>query len=223
MLLISLCFFYTIVRTQMLLKVLAGLATFVFAFVILFTSILRTAAVKYDFGNVAVESSVLANEASVVQYGLANPGKVLPNSPLWFLKALRDRVWFIMTTNPSRKAELKLLFADKRLGSSKVLFEKGDAEVGFSTLTKAEKYLEEAGLIEAENRREGVETREFLERLALVSLKHYEVIEEIIAVAPEEARPKIGEVQSYSKRMYSSARDLLYEKGGTPVENPFKW
>lgn len=204
-------------------KVVPFLVVLTFAFGVLFTSVLMTASVKYNFSDENGEPSVLGEKVASIQYGLPYPGKVLPDSPLWFLKALRDRVWFFITTNSSRKAELKLLFADKRLGSSRILFEKGKAEVGFSALTKAEKYLEEASVVEKENRKKGVETTEFLKKLALSSLKHYEVIEEIVQVAPEDAKPKVVEVQSYSKRIYFSTRDLLYEKGEDPPENPFNW
>ena len=106
------------------------------------------------------------------------PGRVLPDSPFWPIKALRDKVWLWITTNPSREAELKLLFADKRLAMSQLLFEKEDYEVGYSTLTKAEKYLEEAGFAEKEGRKSGMDTSEFLERLATAALYHYQVISE---------------------------------------------
>jgi len=196
------------------------------AFGILFTSILRTASIKYEFnGQVACgdEPSVLGEEDINIDYFLAYPGKVLPDSPFWYVKVLRDRIWLFLTTNSSRKAELKLLFADKRLGSAKILFENDNAEVGFSTLTKAEKYLEEASFQEQKNRKEGIDTSEFLRRLSHASLKHCEVTSEIIKIAPEDARPQIIETQKYAKKVYEDTRDALFEKDISPAENPFDW
>jgi hypothetical protein len=207
-------------------KVAIVFSALLLAFGILFTSILRTASIKYEFsGQVAREDgpSVLGEKDINIDYFLAYPGKILPDSPLWFAKALRDRIWLFLTTNPGRKAELKLLFADKRLGSAKLLFEKEKAEVGFSTLTKADKYLEEASFKEQENREEGIDTSEFLRRLSYASLKHFEVTSEIIEIAPEDARPKIIETQKYAKKVYENARDALYEKDMEPPENPFDW
>jgi len=197
----------------------------VFAFGILFTSVFRTAAVKYEFaaGKVTPELSVPGNNDVQINYYLAYPGKILPDHPLWMLKAIRDRIWLLVTTNSSRRAELKLLFADKRLGSAKILFEKEASEEGFSTLTKAEKYLEEATVLEKENRAKGENTTEFLTILTKASLKHYEIMQEIIKIAPEDAKPKIIGIEWYSKKVYEDSRNALLEKDITSTENPFDW
>ena len=106
---------------------------------------------------------------------------------------------------------------------SKILFEKGKPEVGYSTLTKAEKYLEEAGVQERENREAGVDTSKFLKRISLASLKHFQVMEELKAMAPEDAKPEIIQTQNYAKRVYEEAMNAINELGGTPPENPFDW
>jgi hypothetical protein len=198
-------------------------ATLIFAFGILFTSILRTASVKYEFSVPAVGGAVLGEETIQIDYFLAYPGRILPDSFLWPLKALRDRIWLAITTNSSRRAELRLLFADKRVAMSKILFEKGKPEVGFSTLTKAEKYLEQAVIQEKENREKGVDTSEFLTRLAKASLKHVQVMEEILAIAPEDAKPGIIATEDYAKRAYEDAKNGLLEAGLSVPENPFDW
>lgn len=211
--------------TSMLRKLAVASAILIFAFGILLTSVFRTAAVKYEFSPTTSlpASQVLGEETAEIDYHLPYPGRVLPDSPLWPLKALRDKIWLWITTNPSRKAELKLLFADKRVAMSKILFEKGKPEVGFSTLTKGEKYLEEASREERENREGGIDTNEFLQRIALASLKHFQVMEELKEIAPEDARPGIGKTQDYAKGVYEEARNALLQKGQTPPENPFNW
>lgn len=200
----------------------------IFAFGILFTSALRTAAVKYEFSDVQetgtkTQTLVLGEETVNIDYFLAYPGRVLPDSPLWPLKALRDRIWLWITTNPSRRAELNLLFADKRVAMSKILFEKGKSEVGYSTLTKAEKYLEEASIQERQNRENGIDTSEFLSRLAKASLKHAQIMEEIRKIAPDDAKPGIVQTGDYAKSTYEDARNALQEKGLPVPENPFDW
>lgn len=195
-----------------------------FALGILFTSALRTASVKYEFSMPPTENpSVLGEETVEIDYFLAFPGKVLPDHPLWPVKALRDKVWLLITTNTSRKAELNLLFADKRVAMSKILFEREKPEIGYSTLTKAEKYLEEAVNRERQNRKMGIDTSEFLELLAKASLKHFQVTEEILVIAPEDARPGIVETQIYAKRAFEEAKNGLLESGLPVPENPFDW
>lgn len=198
-----------------------------FAFGILFTSVFRTASVKYEFADstpaAQEETQVLGENTANIDYYLAYPGKVFPDSPLWPLKAIRDRIWLWITTNPSRKAELKLLFADKRVAMSKVLFEKDKPEVGFSTLTKAEKYLEEASNMERENATKNIDTSEFLTRIAKASLKHVQVMEEILPLAPEDAKPGVLKTMDYAKRVYEQSRNGLLEKGLPVPINPFDW
>jgi len=208
-------------------KLLVAASTVMLAFAVLFISVFRTASVKYEFSDVRTPdnqgSFVLGDKDINIEYYLAYPGKVLPDSPLWPVKALRDKVWLFLTTNPGRKAELRLLFADKRLGSAKLLFEKDKPEIGFTTLTKAEKYLEEAVAQEKVNRENEIDTTDFLQRLSNASLKHYEVMEEILMIAPDDAKPQVVSSQDYAKRAYEMVRDALFEKGIQPPESPFDW
>jgi len=205
-----------------ILLTLSGLA---FAFFILFVSIFRTASVKYDFNphNPDEVNTVLGESTSQVEYFLPYPGKVLPDSPFWPAKAMRDKLWLVANTSATREAELKLLFADKRLGSAVVLFDKGKEDLAFSTLTKAEKYLEEAMNLELENRKIGIDTSDFLHKLALSSLKHYEVTEYLLGRVSDEMDPEIINMQQYSMRVYEHSRNSLLEINHTPPENPFNW
>ena len=81
--------------------------------------------------------------AQSVDYYLPYPG-ILPDHPLYWLKMVRDRVGLVLTTGETAKAEKLLLYADKRLGAAWALIEGNKVPLGVSTLTKAEKYLEEA-------------------------------------------------------------------------------
>src|SRR3989344_3288923 len=179
-------------------KLLVVSLVLMFAFGILFLSIFRTAAVRYEFGGTNVPQPTQSGDGEIfIDYYLAYPGNVLPGSPFWPLKAVRDRAWIFLTTNSTRRAELMLLFADKRLGSAKILFEEGNPEESLSTLTKAEKYLDDASRQEKESREKGFDTTEFLSTLTKASLKHYAQILEIEETAPEEAKPVINESLDY--------------------------
>lgn len=212
----------------MIKKIVVVTFTLLIAFSILFVSILRTASVKYSFygkspsyqdEQISGRSDELARME--IDYYLPYEGPVTPDHPLWPLKAIRDRVWLIVTTNPYRKSELNLLFADKRIVASQKLFEQGDFETGYSTLTKAEKYLENACNIEQEIRGEGGDTTELAKRLINASLKHRLVIEQILLIAPGDAKDKIITTEKYSIGVYNDKKGVL-EGAGLPVpENPF--
>ncbi|KKQ37510.1 MAG: hypothetical protein US53_C0017G0007 [Candidatus Woesebacteria bacterium GW2011_GWA1_37_7] len=207
-------------------KVLFAASALLFAFFVLLTSVFRTAAVKYEFANVEdgnTLQNILGDSNIEINYTLAYPGKILPDSSLWPVKALRDKLWLAATSNPGRKAELKLLFADKRLGSANILFKNSKPEIAYTALTKAEKYLEEASSQEKSNRAQGIDTSDFLRRLSLAALKHFEVINEIASIAPEDARPGIDSLQVYARKVFEDSRNALLDKGMTPPENPFNW
>lgn len=156
-----------------------------------------------------------------VNYVFPFAGSVLPDSPLWKLKAARDRVWYIITSSPLKKAELALLFSDKRLVSAKILVEKGKFDVAISTITKGEKYLETATNQEIIARAEGYDTSLFLNKLALSSLKHREVLEKLMPLLPEEGKPLVVKTENYSINAYNAATCALNSRGMPVPIDPF--
>jgi len=203
-------------------RIVLVLSTFFLAFSILSISVLRSAAVPCVFSvSPSPTPGTIQGQGDKIDYELAYPGGILPDHPLWFLKALRDRLWYLSTFNSSRKAELLLLFADKRLASSEILFARNKPEIAFSTLSKAEKYLEQAQKIEEENRKKGLKTDDFLLKLANASLKHREEIEKIIVIAPDDAKPEIIKLEDYAINTYKQSRDALNSLGIPAPKSPF--
>lgn len=207
----------------MLRKIILSSAVLIFALGILFTSVLRTAAVKYETNGVR-SGAVLSDVDYKIDYSLAYPGKILPDSFFWPLKALRDKAWLLITTDKLKKIELKILFADKRIGGAVVLVNEGKNEAALSTLTKAEKYLEDASLTEESLRLGGkAYSNEVLTRLANASLKHYQVLKELEDKVPDDMSVIIISSEQIPIKSYERARNALLEKGITPPNNPFKW
>ncbi|QQS39173.1 hypothetical protein IPM62_00975 [Candidatus Woesebacteria bacterium] len=210
----------------MIRRIVLIIPSFAIAFAILMISVLRTASVKYEFAGIvngSTDIKVLGDNTTQVNYDLAYPGKVLPDSPLWPVKAARDKIWLATTTNTSREAELLLLFADKRLGASKIFFENNEPERGLVTLQKAEAYLMDASNKERENSSRGMNTSEFLGHIALASLKHRQIIEEeILPLAPDDAKPAIVQTVDISKTVNCTSVQALRDKGLKYPENPFE-
>lgn len=84
---------------------------------------------------------ILAQHAVFAQdeYQLPYPG-ILPNHPLYVLKVIRDRSLEFFTRDPMKKAQLYLLFADKRIFMAQLIFDK-DWKTTEKTASRAEKYL----------------------------------------------------------------------------------
>jgi hypothetical protein len=116
---------------------------------------------------------------------------------------------------------LSLLFADKRLISAEALFKLNKPQLALTTLTKAEKYLEESSLIEKKERQMGLDTKSFLYTLATASLKHREMIENMLNIVPDDTKPEVIKAEDYAKNAYKECRDALQAQGVTAPENPF--
>ena len=187
----------------------------VFAFGILTASVIKTLALttspNYKIAQVKATPTPTETVKKPVEYSLAYPGPILPGHILYSVKMVRDRIWLWLTVDPLKKAEVLLLFADKRLGAGKALIEAGKEELGASTLTKAEKYLELAVKQEKIAREKGKDTQALLERLSRASLKHEEVLLEIKGKVGETAQPIIESCLGYARWGREQVKQILGE------------
>lgn len=204
-------------------KYLYGIPFFALALAVLLISVLRSASVSYVFASsTQANLPILGTKTIDVVYQFPYPGSILPDSPFWSLKAMRDKVWYFLSGTHLKKAELALLFSDKRLMASKILFENKKPDIALSTLSKGEKYLEIATYEEDIARKSGFDTSSFLIKLVTASLKHRQIIEEeILPIAPEDGKPEIIKIENYSKNVYKTSRDALNSSGIEPPRNPF--
>lgn len=196
-------------------------AVLVFAFGILGTSVLRTSAQthqlrekvaseNYQILSAATESGAIptAEIRPKVDYYLPYPG-ILPDHFLYPIKMIRDRVLVFFTIDSLKRAELFLLFADKRIGAAKSLVDGGERELSVTTLTKAEKYLEKAVNQEKVAREKGKETVAFLEKMSKATLKHEELLLEIKEKVDESAQMVVDDALSYSRQAYEEVMKRL--------------
>lgn len=197
-------------------KFVGTLVTIIFAFLILSVSVLRCATPKIAYSPMVLSEKVESNNPPAVDYLLAFPGKIGPDNPLWYAKVIRDKAWYLITFNPSKKSELNLLFADKRLNSSILLFKNNKPDLGLSTLTKAEKYLESSESIMTND-------NDFYKKIGLAALKHIEVINtEILPLTPEDLRDEVIISKNSTIEVYKKVKDHMLSKGLVPPQNLFE-
>ena len=194
---------------KMIRKISLGFAAVVFASGVLATSVIRTTAQTSPLYKitpmVAGEKIEVAPEAtpapSKVDYYLPYPG-ILPDHFLYPLKMIRDRVWLFLTRDSLKRTEVLLLFADKRVGAAKALIEGGQEQLGLSTITKAEKYLERAILQAEKVKAEGRDVSALYEKLTKATLKHEEILTGLLEKVSDGAKPVIQEALHYSREGY---------------------
>lgn len=129
-----------------------------------------------------------ASPPSKIEYFLPYPG-ILPDHPLYFLKVLRDRILEILIKDTVKKIELNLLMADKRLNMGIFLIEKGKPALAETTVSKGEKYFLKVveGMEKAKEQGREV-SQDLLDKIKKASLKHEEVILELLEKAPDEQK-----------------------------------
>lgn len=122
-----------------------------------------------------------------VDYQLPYPG-LLPDSPLYNLKVVRDRIIDFLISDPFKKAEFNLLMADKRLNAGIYLLKKNNKKeenLAYSTISKGENYFWESISKIREAKKQGRETTNFLKKLSLSAKKHKEVLKSLeMTVSP---------------------------------------
>ncbi|KKP94619.1 MAG: hypothetical protein US02_C0022G0003 [Candidatus Levybacteria bacterium GW2011_GWA2_36_13] len=139
-----------------------------------------------------------------IEYQLPYPG-LLPGSPLYPLKKLRDKIIEVLTTDPLKKAEFYLLQSDKNLETGVMLVNRGDGKTAESTISKGENYFEQAisKIISAKEEQANVD--EVLGRMQLSSMKHQEVIKDLMNKTKGEIksglRKSLKRSQDFEKRL----------------------
>ncbi|MDZ7586566.1 MAG: DUF5667 domain-containing protein [Patescibacteria group bacterium] len=135
--------------------------------------ILVSLGIALMIGFSGVQAQTITPETKI-DYYLPYPG-LLPDHPLYWLKMVRDRVQLWLTTDSLPKAEKLLLYADKRLGAGWALIEGNKQDLGITTISKAENYLEQAVNL-AQKLGGGEEEVKFKAKLEKAVKKHEEVL-----------------------------------------------
>lgn len=143
-----------------------------------------------------------------VEYVLPFPG-ILPDNPLYFLKAGRDRIMDFLIVDPVRKAEFYILQADKRLGMATMLLDKGNTTLAETTLSKGETYMDKAVSTLVNLKRSGKEIPGYLvDRLTRSVAKHGEVITERSATVAEPAKGFLAATAQKVKKLQAEAEKV---------------
>jgi hypothetical protein len=146
-------------------------------------------------------------QISNVQYDLPYTG-ILPDSPLYFLKALRDNVLALFITDPLKKAEYELLMADKRLGGAEALLAKDKDALAITTLSKSGNYFYQAIGQAAIAKRQGENVNDVVSKLVTASIKHQQVIFQMIQQANKNTKGILESSLNRVKDFQFSAEQL---------------
>lgn len=118
-----------------------------------------------------------------VDYQLPYPG-LLPDSPLYFIKQVRDWVLDKLIMDPVKKTEFYILQGDKRLVMGTMLDTNGKTVLGEQVISKGEKYMNNAEQALLTMKSQGKDVPSYVvDHLTQALAKHAEVISGEIAKA----------------------------------------
>lgn len=126
-----------------------------------------------------------------VEYMLEYPG-LLPDHPLYMLKNIRDRVTFFLNRDYIKKAELLLLYSDKKIHAATLLSQKGKWQLATQTLIESERMFADIPEHVITAKKQGTRAPEALSLdLKLSNQKHRQIIETFLKEAPGGERAEI--------------------------------
>jgi len=155
----------------------------------------------------AFAKPIVISEQKVI-YDLPYPG-ILPDNPLYTFKIIRDRVMEIMTRDYLKKAELYLLFSDKRAAMAMALADNGKDKLAVSTLSKGEKYFEKIPDILKTSKKQGVSpSSDLINRLKLSNSKHREIAQDLLKKLPQGQDDAINQILNLNDKIRASLEKL---------------
>ncbi|OGH15953.1 MAG: hypothetical protein A3C30_03895 [Candidatus Levybacteria bacterium RIFCSPHIGHO2_02_FULL_40_18] len=116
-----------------------------------------------------------SSQPEIDEYPLPYPG-ILPDNPLHFLKALRDRIILMLMSDPVKEAEFNLLTSDKRIYAAQLLADKGKGQLSISTLSKSNNYFHNAVSSAGEAKKMGKDIDTVLHNMKKSIVKHQLVL-----------------------------------------------
>jgi hypothetical protein len=118
-------------------------------------------------------------------YTLPYPG-ILPDSPLYILKTIRDRLVGFLISDLVKKSAFNLLQSDKRLQSGVYLIDDSkNYQLAEATISKGENYFEDALNTISDARKQGMDVNAVENNLVKAASKHRQVISVLLKKAPQ--------------------------------------
>lgn len=148
-------------------------------------------------------ASPSAEPSPTIDYALPYPG-ILPGTPVYPLKVLRDRIVEFFISDPLKRAEFYLRQGDKHLSAGELLVikDRKNYSLAESTISKGENYMERSLSQIPTIQAIQLEEIELLNRLSTAFKKHQQVIKNLEENAPpdvktglEKSRQRAAEMQ----------------------------
>lgn len=135
-----------------------------------------------------------------VEYNLPYPG-ILPDHPFFFIKEIRDKVLELTTRDSLKKAELYLLFSDKRSAMAIGLAKTGKDRHAVKAFLQGEEYFSKIAPLLDTSKKQGVSaSSDFVQRIKLSNAKHKEIGEGLLKDLPQGQNETVNRALELNKQ-----------------------
>ncbi|MEM7821520.1 MAG: DUF5667 domain-containing protein [Candidatus Aenigmatarchaeota archaeon] len=148
---------------------------------------------------------------------------ITPDSFLYNLERIWERIQLRLTFNPTNRVRLRLLFAEERMLELDEMIRREKLEFVENLLKDKEGELDEADVEIEKLKIAGIDTTSLLEHLSNMTYKHVEVLERVLERVPESARPAIEKAINLSVARHENCIERLLEKINKTIENVRKF
>lgn len=164
----------------------------------------------------AQETTSTASNSGLVQvttptpidYQLPYPG-MLPDNPLYFLKAIRDAITAFFLSKPLDKAAFDLQQSDKNIQASYLLLtqQQGKAALSLQTFSQGQDDFDQALTQAASAKKQGYSTKDLAVKLSAANQKHEQILEAIAKSGQQNDSQVLtterGRIQIFTKEIKS--------------------
>lgn len=137
-------------------------------------------AVYITFATAAYAQIASSSSQMQVDYQLPYPG-LLPDNPLYFLKAFRDNLTAFFLSKPLDKAQFDLLQSDKDIQASYLLVtqQAGKEELADTMFTQGQEHFAQAIAQATSAKKQGYSITDLSKKLDLSNKKHEQILQVI--------------------------------------------
>jgi len=133
------------------------------------------------------------------QTELSNPG-LTPDSPFYFLDTLGEKIGMFFAFGSEKKAEKALKIAEEKLAEVKAMAEKNKTKALEKANQRYQEFLNLANSKTQKAKEKGKDVERLVTLISEKTLKHQEVLSEILEKIPEQAKSGIEKAIEVSKK-----------------------
>lgn len=148
-----------------------------------------------------------------INYTLPYPG-ILPGSPIYPVKVLRDRIVEFFISDPLKRADFYVLEGDKHIAAAQILIARDNKnyKLAESTISKGENYMQ-LSLDQIPTVKDlQLEDNELLDKLVKALEKHNAVIKNLEKNAPADVKPGLKNSLMRAQGMQKKAEQLKLQE-----------